>query len=171
MEKFLFNTCFVNQKNHHGDLDRNILRRNFIRFTFHCTLAIFLKILFVSDEEFEIDISERLMQAKLHNLVARIKTCSDNEVVFNQDVSDLMNRLVSGDVMANTEIQVIEANLDIVTDYNGKLLSAMTTPITPKPEDDKVKNILFPSNFFSEVVSHVCVLARNSSRNLGNLRA
>ena len=76
----------------------------------------------------QFDISEQLLQAKLQNLAKRIKTCSENSVTFAADISDLMNRLISRDAMVTGELQVVEANLDLVTDYDGNLLEPMTTP-------------------------------------------
>ena len=81
-----------------------------------------------TDQQEQFDISEQLLQAKLQNLAKRIKTCSENSLTFAADISDLMNRLISGDAMVAGELQVVEANLDLVTDYNGNLLEPMTTP-------------------------------------------
>ena len=61
-------------------------------------------------------------------MAKRIKACSKNSVTFAVDISDLMNRLISGDAMVTGELQVVEANLDLVTDYDGNLLEPMTTP-------------------------------------------
>jgi len=97
------------------------------------------------------DISEKLLQAKLTNLVNRIKTCAENSIVFNEDVTDLMNRLVSQDQMVPGEIQVIEAHLDTVTDYNGRLLAAMTSPVGPDPDNDKVNGIFFTQIFVEKL--------------------
>ena len=72
-----------------------------------------------TDQQEQFDISEKLMQAKLQNLAKRIKTCSENSVTFAADISDLMNRLISGDAMVTGELPVVEANLDLVTDYDG----------------------------------------------------
>ena len=49
-------------------------------------------------------------------------------MTFKADISDLMNRLISGDAMVAEELQVVEANLDLVTDYEGNLLEPMTSP-------------------------------------------
>ena len=100
------------------------------------------------------------MQAKLQNLVKRIQTCADQGLVFNQDVSDIMNRLTSSDVMASGEIQVIEANLDMVTDYDGNLLEVMTTPVGPANKD-KVNNSFL--NLFYNFAQ------ASSSRNVVNI--
>ena len=81
-----------------------------------------------TDQQEQFDISDQLLQAKLQNLAKRIKTCSENSVTFAADISDLMNRLISGDAMVTGELQVVEANLDLVTDYDGNLLESMTTP-------------------------------------------
>ena len=78
-----------------------------------------------TDQQEQFNISEQLLQAKLQNLAKRIKTCSKNSVTFAADISDLMNRLISGDAMVTGELQ---ANLDLVTDYDGNLLEPMTTP-------------------------------------------
>ena len=76
-----------------------------------------------TDQQEQFDISDQLLQAKLQNLAKRIKTCSENSLTFTADISNLMNRLISGDAMV-----VVEANLDLVTDYNGNLLEPITTP-------------------------------------------
>ena len=81
-----------------------------------------------TDLQEQFDISDQLLQAKLQNLAKRIKTCSKNSLTFAADISDLMNRLISGDAMVAGELQVVEANLDLVTDYDGNLLEPMTTP-------------------------------------------
>ena len=81
-----------------------------------------------TDQQEQFNISDQLLQAKLQNLAKRIKTCSENSLTFTADISDLMNRLISGDTMVAGELQVVEANLDLVTDYDGNLLEPMTTP-------------------------------------------
>ena len=81
-----------------------------------------------TDQQEQFDISEQLLQAKLKNLVKRIKTYSKNSLTFAADISDLMNRFISGDAMVAGELQAVEANLDLVTDYDGNLLEPMTTP-------------------------------------------
>ena len=98
------------------------------------------------NSDLQIDITDKLMQVKLDQLADRIKTCTRHNITFNADVSDLMNRLIGGDSMVNTEIQVIEANLDIITHKDGTLISPMTTPHDPAaapPEENKVKKFHF----------------------------
>ena len=81
-----------------------------------------------TDQQEQFDLSDQLLQAKLQNLAKRIKTCSKNSLTFAADISDLTNRLISGDAMVAGELQVVEANLDLVTDYDGSLLEPMTAP-------------------------------------------
>ena len=57
-----------------------------------------------TDQQEQFDISDQLLQAKLQNLVKRIKTCSENSLTFIADISDLMNRLISGDAMVAGEL-------------------------------------------------------------------
>ena len=83
-----------------------------------------------TDQQEQFDISEKVLQAKLQNLAKRIKTCSKNSMTFTADISDLMDRLISADAMVAGELQVVEANLDLVTDYDGNFLEPMTTPNT-----------------------------------------
>ena len=86
------------------------------------------------------------MQVKLDQVADRIKTCACHNIAFNADVSDLMNWLISGNSMVNAEIQVIEANLDIITHRDGTLISPMTTPRHPAaapPEENKIKKFHF----------------------------
>ena len=108
----------------------------------------------------QIDITNKLEQVILQNLVIRIKTCFVNNVLFNQDTTDLMNRLISSDTMVHENLQAIEANINIVTDCDGKLLVPMTTPTTlDEPEYDKVNcsdfifNSTFPFRMHSVVLS------------------
>ena len=57
-------------------------------------------------------------------------------MTFAADISDLMNRLISRDAIVAGELQVVEANLDLVTDYESNLLEPMTLP---NAELEKVK--------------------------------
>ena len=119
-------------------------------------IAQFFKFFF-SGDNLHIDISQSLLQTKLHNIVTRIKTCSENNIAFNKDISDIMNRLVTGDTMVAGEIQVVEANFNIVTDYAGNLLTAMTTAFHPQTED-KVNCCLI--NYLPNFCACICCFHR-----------
>ena len=69
--------------------------------------------------------------------------------------------------MAASEIQLIEANLDIVTDYDGNLLEPMTTPVHHDAEVDKVN---CSQNYFCILPNCAPVaLVGIASRNLGTV--
>ena len=153
------NTC-AEKENQHGRLvDLKRTASHFISLSLH---AFFLILSFISD--LEIDISEKLLQGRLHNLVTRIGICSRHGLVFNQDVSDLMNRLTGGDPLVPAELQVIEANLDIATDYDGNLLQVLTTPVGPE-KIDKVKKYFFLNLFQIFRAGFFCVNVPGISEN------